>query len=131
MGQPWAITNRSAAGAPASASQAAPASAGPAANQQGLQVRLRALQCSIQSVAAGTDQLVVRDGASGVGAIIWQTDIQVGIGQFAMVNLPDLDIRATPGNALTVEFVAGVASDREAVNAQGDFVPYGYPMGMP
>jgi hypothetical protein len=127
MGQPWTITNRSAAGAPASASQAAAAQAVPA----GAQVRLRSLQCSIQSVAAGTDQLVVRDGASGVGAILWQTDIQVAIGQFAMVQITGLDIRATPGNALTVEFVAGIASNREAVNAQGDFVPYGYPMGMP
>lgn len=124
MADPWQITNRSAAAAAASASQPAPASAS-ATNR--LVARLRAIQASIQSVAAGTDQLVVRDGASGVGTIIWQTDIQVAIGAFAMVELAGLDLRASPGNALTVEFVTGVASDREAVNAQGDFVPQGYP----
>ena len=124
MADPWQITNRSAAGAPATAAVAAPASA---SAQNRVVARLRALQCSIQSVAAGTDQLVVRDGATGVGAIIWQTDIQVAIGQTAVVVESDMDLRATPGNALTVEFVTGVASDREAVNAQGDFVPQGYP----
>ena len=127
MSDPWTISNRSAAGAPASASVAAPASANA---QNRLVARLRALQCSINATAAGTDQLVVRDGASGVGPIIWTMDLTVAVGSIAEITESDLDLRASPGNALTVEWVAGVASDRESVNAQGDFVPQGYPPFM-
>lgn len=128
MADPWTITNRSAAGSAATASQAAPASA----NTTNRQVnRLRALQCSLQGVAAGTDQLVVRDGATGVGNIIWTSDMIVAVNGYALLSLTGLDLRASPGNALTVEFVSGVASDREAVNAQGDIVPQGYPPFQP
>ena len=123
----WSISNRANAGSAASASQAAPASA----SAVGQQTRLRSLQCRLSGVAAGTDQLVIRDGASGTGTIIWQADLSVGAnGLSDQLSLTGLDIRASLGNALTVEFVNGVGSDREDVNAQGDFVPQGYPLGL-
>lgn len=126
MSGSWSISNRANAGAAASASQAAPASG----LVQGLQVRLRALQCRLSGASAGTDQLVIRDGASGAGAIIWTEDLSVPANGSDQISLTDLDIRATPGNALTVEFVGGVNGDRESVNAQGDYVPVGYPVGL-
>lgn len=90
-------------------------------------VRLRAIQCSLGGSAAGTDLLVVRDGATGAGTILLQVDLAVPANGSNIVQLTGLDIRSTPGNGLTVEFVSGVSSDREAVNAQGDYVPQGYP----
>lgn len=127
MSGSWSITNRSTAGAAATASQAAPASAA----AQGTQVRLRSLQCRVSGITAGTGQLVIRDGATGAGTIIWTVDLSVATGGVSdEISLTDLDIRATPGNALTVEFTAGVGGDIESVNAQGDYVPVGYPLGM-
>ena len=126
MPGPWTITNRSGiAGAVASASEPAPAS-GLAQNQQ---VRLIELSATLAGTAAGTSQLVVRDGPSGTGAIIWQWDLSIVAGAADRVFFDNLDLRASPGNALTVEFVAGVASDFESVNAVGDIVPVGYPLG--
>lgn len=123
----WSITNRSNAGSPATATQAAPVSTG-----AGLQLRLRGLEASVAGVAAGSDQLVVRDGATGVGTVLWSMDLSVGANAVsAILSLPDLDIRASVGNALTVEFVSGIGSDRENVNAQGDLIPVGWPLGMP
>jgi hypothetical protein len=123
---PWTITNRSAAGSAATASQAAPAGAG--TTKTNTIVRLRSLFATLQGVAAGTDQLVVRDGASGTGTIIWQGDLIVAVNGGAIVQMSDLDLRASLGNALTVEFVNGVSSNRECVSAAGDFIPVGHPM---
>jgi hypothetical protein len=131
VADPWTITARAAAGSPSSATQAAPASAGTTTTTNRTVVRLRALQCRLSGSAAGTDLLVVRDGATGAGTIIWQQDLSVPANGSDSVNVTGLDLRATPGNGLTVEFVSGVASDREDVNAQGDFVPQGYPIGQP
>ena len=126
MSAPWSISNRGSAGGAATVSLSAP-SGGASSN---LTARLRALQCSVAGTAAGTDQLVVRDGATGAGTIIWSQDLSVPANGYAGVNLADLDLRASPGNALTVEFVNGVASDREDVNAQGDWVTRGAGYGV-
>lgn len=128
MADPWTITNRGNAGAAASATQAAPASAGTTTLTNRTVVRLRALQARLAGSAAGTDQLVVRDGPSGAGPILLQVDLSVPANGGDGIALTGLDLRASPGNGLTVEFVNGVNSDRETVNAQGDFVPQGYPM---
>lgn len=122
----WRISNRPSSGTAASASRAAPTS-GLAA---GTQVRMRAIQVSLSGSSAGTDQVVVRDGASGAGAIIWTADLSIPANGGQVYNEWQLDLRATPGNALTVEFVNGVANDQESVNAQGDYVPSGWPLGM-
>ena len=91
-------------------------------------MRLRAIQATLAGSAAGTDQLVVRDGASGSGTILAQFDLSVPTNGFSSIQLAGLDLRSTPGNGITVEFAAGVSSDRESVNAQGDIIPSGYPM---
>lgn len=90
--------------------------------------RLRTISVSLAGSAAGTDQIVVRDGATGTGTILKQWDLSVPANGSSLLFLTGLDIRNTPGNALTVEGVNGVTTDREAVNAEGDFVPQGYPM---
>ncbi len=58
-------------------------------------------------------------------------DLAVAANGTATLQLTNLDLRASPGNPLTVEFVSGVASDRENVSAQGDYVSTGWPWGMP
>lgn len=94
-----------------------------------MQNRIRALGASLNGTTAGTAQLVVRDGPATTGTIIWQWDLSVPTAGTGMaVSFPDLDLRATPGNSITIEFVAGVGGDFEAVNAVGDIIPVGYPM---
>ena len=122
----WQITDRASSSAAASATQAAPASA----LSGGAVVRLRSLQAAISGTGAGADELVVRDGASGVGAIIWSLDLAMPANDTQIVQITGLDLRASVGNGLTVEFVSGIASDQENVNAQGDFVPQGWPFGQ-
>lgn len=123
----WSITNRSIAGSPASASLAAAASA-----IDGGQVnRLRSLTGTLAGNNAGSDLLVVRDGPSGTGTIIWQTDLGKGVNGMGSMFLANMDLRASPGNALTIEFVNGLATVTESVNAEGDYVPLGYPMFLP
>lgn len=90
-------------------------------------VRLRALQATLVGTSAATDQLVVRDGATGAGAIIWSGDLSVPANGIASIQMA-MDLRASVGSALTVEFVNG-AGTAEDVNAQGDFVPVGEPYG--
>ena len=124
----WSMTARSAsAGNAASASQAAPTSA----EGVGQITRLRSLQCSLGGSSAGTDELVVRDGDAGSGTIIWSADLAIPANGTSPLIISNLDLRASLGNALTVEFVSGVTGDREDVNAQGDFVPQGYPAFQP
>jgi hypothetical protein len=71
---------------------------------------------------------VVRDGASGSGTILAQWDLSGAANGSSIIALTGMDLRSTPGNALTVEFVNGLSGNREDVNAQGDFIPSGYPM---
>lgn len=123
----WSITNRGILGAAATATLAAAA----AATDGGQVNRLRSLTGTLSGGSAGTDLLVVRDGPSGSGTIIWQSDLSVAANGTASIFMTNMDLRASPGNALTIEFVSGVASDRESVNAEGDYVPLGYPMFLP
>lgn len=74
---------------------------------------------------------MVRDGTSGTGTIIWQSDPSIAANGTVTIFLTDMDLRSSIGNALTIEFVNGVAGDRESVNAEGDYVPSGWPLGLP
>jgi hypothetical protein len=124
MGQPWAITARSAAaGNAASANLTAPAQAAGASTQ----IRLQALQVTLAGTTAGQDQVQVLDGAT----VIWQADLSVPANGNCVLAISGLDLRATPGNTLTIKTINGVGSDYEDVNAQGDYVPQGYPYHMP
>jgi len=121
-GRPWQITNTSSAGGAATASEAAPISAGVSESQ----LRLRSLQVSVAGTSAGTAEAVIRDGGSGSGTIIWAANFAMVANGGGHVEADNIDIRASVGNALTIEFTSGVTSATESVNAQGDIVPKGY-----
>jgi len=116
----WHISNRATGGSAATATQAATGTSGNA------QLRCRAIQATLVGTSAATDRLVVRDGASGVGTIIFSADLSVAANGMAALPPTPVDLRASPGNALTVEFVNG-AGTAEDVNAQGDIIPQGWP----
>lgn len=116
----WQISNRGVAGVPATAAQTCPS------GSAGFQVRLRALQASLSGPNSGADQLEVLDGAS----VILTLDASIVANGAALVSLGPIDLRASPGNTLTVQWVSGVGGNYEDVNAQGDFVSTGYPYGM-
>jgi hypothetical protein len=118
----WQVTARSAAGAAAATS----AATGPNSTYQ---TRLRALYCTLGGPAAGSGTVVVRNGATGVGTIIYRSTLNLPSGGVGVLERTGIDLRATAGNALTIEFLAGTASDFQSVNAQGDYVPLGTPYG--
>lgn len=93
----------------------------------GLVLRLRALQVSISGTGAGAATIVVRDGATGAGTIIWETQINNAANSGTFYGTGVLDLRATSGT-LTIESTgAGGANTNLAVNAQGDYVALGAP----
>ncbi len=93
------------------------------------QTRLRAMYCTLAGSNAGSGTVVVRDGISGVGTILFEATLSIPANSRDLVNRTDLDLRATAGNVLTVEFLAGTAGDFQAINAQGDYIPPGIPYG--
>jgi hypothetical protein len=66
--------------------------------------------------AAGVIRLRLRDGASGVGAILqsWTVGIPATAGASMVIELSGLAIRGTAGNAMTLEFSAGFAAAFES-----------------
>jgi len=65
-------------------------------------------------------QLNLRDGASGAGTILWSKQVVLPAGAIWEVNLTNLLIRGTNGNAMTLEFSgAPVATNVEAVSMTG------------
>lgn len=121
----WKITNYPALATAPSASQAALNT--PAVGQQ--TVRCRALQISCAGSAAaatGILQFVIRDGATGVGTIIWSETLQANSNSGHNLSASGLDIRASAANALTIECTSTVpAGCQAAVSMQGDYVPQG------
>ena len=118
----WQAITRSSAGTAATAS--VPVSPNPF-----YQTRLRSLYCTLEGPAGGSGTLVVRDGATGAGTIVFHSTINLPGSGIGIVNRTNIDIRMTTGNVLTVEFLAGTASDFQSVNAQGDYIPHGIPYG--
>jgi hypothetical protein len=72
----------------------------------------------MQVSATSAATLQILDGTT----VIWQTDLPAG----AWEPDNDIDMRATAGNNLTIGFTATAGT--QSVNAQGDFVPVGYPL---
>lgn len=67
-------------------------------------------------VAAGFVKCMLRDGATGVGAVIWLGVMGVDVaGRADHIVLSGLNIDGTTGNAMTLEFIAGFANAIEAV----------------
>lgn len=123
---PWTITNFPATNTAATATQAAPTNG----LTTGQTLRLRALMVTLSAGAtqSAVVRFVVRDGASGVGTVLMDGSLSVGANFGQSERLTGIDLRATAGNALTVEFTAGGgATTQETVWAQGDIVEVGYP----
>jgi hypothetical protein len=118
----WKMTTRSLAGAAASVSVST--SLNPT-----YQTRLRAMYCTLAGSNAGTGTIVVRDGPSGSGVIIFEATLAIPGNNRDLVNRTNLDIRATAGNAMTIEFLAGTSGDFQTANALGDYIPPGLPYG--
>lgn len=99
----WTLTNAPAAATAATATRAAVA---------GVRHILKSVQASLQAVAAQATPVtfVVRDGATGVGTILWQDKVLAPIGFNDSISVSGLNIAGTTGNAMTVEFTAAPAA---------------------
>jgi hypothetical protein len=108
----WTVTNSPAVATVATATRAAVA---------GVRHICKSYSATMVAVAAqGPVQLVIRDGASGVGAILWQDTANAGVGGRNSFALAGLNIAGTTGNAMTIEFTAApAATNFEVVNMSG------------
>lgn len=109
----WSIFSAPAAHVVATATKAA---------SPGVSHILTTISASLQAVAAQAApvQLVVRDGASGVGAIIWTERLFVTTGFDIRFTVSGLSLVGTAGNAMTVEFTAAAdAGNFETLSATG------------
>lgn len=126
MSSRWSGTSFPATGAQASVSQAAP-------NVGGVSTvnRIRSLLVSVAgdgTLPTGIVHIVIRNGASGVGSIVWNGVVQAAATGSVSLAATDLDIRSGAGNAITLESTGGGAGNSQlAISVQGDIVPEGYP----
>jgi len=105
--------------APAAATQATASLPAPAADRFNHVTEISASLAAGVTVATPV-QLVLRDGASGVGTIKRQWSLAVPANGFASIVLTGLDIPMTAGNSATLEFTAaGAANTEERVNISG------------
>ncbi|MGH7744387.1 MAG: hypothetical protein ACREQ5_06135 [Candidatus Dormibacteria bacterium] len=109
----WTLVN-----APVAATQA---TATRAAGAAGVRHVLTSINASINATAAqGQVSVVVRDGATGVGTIIWEDRLSAVIGTDSRVSLSGLNIVGSAATAMTVEFTAApAATNFETVSATG------------
>lgn len=120
MSAPWSITNTSTSGAAASQTLTQPTSA----VAQGQQIRVRSVAASLAGSGAGTDVLQIKDGSTVLLAI----QLSIAANGYAQFTATNLDLRVS--GTLTVAFAAGVTSDVQTVNAQGDYVQSGLGYGV-
>lgn len=110
----WTLTHAPAADTVATASKAAGAA--------GVRHVLTSVCADLTAVAAITAPLtlVVRDGATGVGAILWQRRLTSPAGETKSVEVSGLNIVGSPATAMTVEFTAAPgATNFETISATG------------
>lgn len=110
----WPITSAPAANTQATATKAA--------GGGGFRHVLTTICADVNAVAAVAAPLVlvVRDGATGVGTILWQRRLTAVIGTTASVQLSGLAIVGSDNTAMTVEFTAAPgATNFETVSATG------------
>jgi hypothetical protein len=74
--------------------------------------------------------MVVRDGPTGTGAVIFEADLYTAANSWDFLDFNEVDLRASVGNVLTVEFVAGTPGDVQEINAGGDYVAPGTLYGV-
>jgi hypothetical protein len=110
----WTLTN-----APVAATQA---TATRAAGGGTVRHVLKSIQASLNAVAAqgAPVTVVVRDGASGVGTILWQDRLMAPLGYSDRVSVEGLNIVGSANTAMTVEFTAApAATNFETISASG------------
>jgi hypothetical protein len=110
----WTLTNSPVAATQATATRAAGAA--------GVRHVLKSIQASINAVAAQAApvSIVVRDGASGSGTILWQDRLMAPIGFSDRITLDGLNIVGSAATAMTVEFTAApAATNFETISATG------------
>jgi hypothetical protein len=72
--------------------------------------------------SATTINLLLRDGASGVGTVIWQTPISLPASASAEAHpiaVCGLNIAGSAGTAMTLEFSLGVSNTSQSVSLTG------------
>lgn len=79
------------------------------------------IYAALMAVAAQTIiALNLRDGVSGAGTILWSKQYVVPINGILDINISDLSIKGTIGNAMTLEWSAApVANNFESVTLTG------------
>lgn len=104
--------------APAAATKA---SATVAAAGVGVRRIMSSLSFSLSAIAAqGEIEVQVRDGATGVGPVLWQMGVNAPVGGNINFSLSGLDLLGSVNTAMTIEFSAAPAAGNfERVNAQG------------
>lgn len=109
----WTLTDAPAAATVATATRAAVV---------GHQHILKSINASLTAVGAQATPVVVvvRDGLTGAGTIIWQDTLFHTAGGSDRISLSNLNIAGTTGNAMTVEFLsAPAATNFETLSVSG------------
>ena len=99
----WAIEDRPAVTVQATITRAADAS-GPHV--------CRSITASIAAVgtASGVEVVVLRDGATGTGTVLWSKVLSATVNGTASADLTGLNIVGSKNTAMTLEFIAGGAA---------------------
>ena len=105
----WQVTGNSSGGTAARMTITPPPGSG------GM-VRILAMQATTEVAAV----LRIQDGTTA----IWQLDAPAG---FSGLQIAGIDIRALTTGSLTIDFDSNAVKGSQFINAQGDFVPPGYP----
>lgn len=113
MPNQWSVQNT-----PGAAAQATISKAGVAGARHVCMGISASIACG--ATAQTPIQVVLRDGATGVGAILWSQELAAPANGVGEVEISDMGIAGTSGNAMTLEFTAaGVAASVESVSLIG------------
>jgi hypothetical protein len=80
--------------------------------------------------SAASATMVVRDGPSQAGAVIFEADLYTAANSWDFLDFNEVDLRASVGKVLTVEFVTGTPGNVQEINAGGDYVAPGTEYGV-
>ena len=106
-----AISNKSSAGAQATASASA------ITNVLYRACKVSATVAADATGVTGIMTLNLRDGATGAGTVLWTTVLSTGASSTVGIQTPNLNILGSPSTAMTLEFAAGATnSGVESVN---------------
>jgi hypothetical protein len=114
------VGNWSAIADPAAAAQATVTRAAGGAGVRHVCTSIQASVSAGAAVATGIRKVYLRDGAAGVGAILWSATLQAVLATNAHIELSGLSIVGTANTAMTLEFDAGAgAASQEDVTLTG------------